>query len=82
MLDQTKSLKFSEHDLEVIQEALFTQEKILSVQSRAGGNGTKTRLNKLQGLLQRIRLQRDHTTDQKSGHRIGLWGQFTRMLSC
>lgn len=82
MLDQTKSLKFSEHDLEVIEEALFTQEKILSVQSRAGGNGAKTRLNKLQGLLQRIRLQRDHRTDQKSGHLIGLWGQFTRMLSC
>lgn len=81
MLDQIKSLKFSKHDLEVIEEALFTQEKILSVQSHAGANGAKTRLNKLQSLLQRIRLQRDHATDQNSGHRIGLWGQFTRMLS-
>jgi|TARA_B110000908_G_scaffold171368_1_gene233867 hypothetical protein len=82
MLDQNQDIEFSDHDLEVIEEALFTQEKILSVQSRAGGNGAKTRLNELQGLLQRMRRQRGDKAGQKMGQRLSLWGQVTRMISC
>ena len=82
MLDQNQDIEFSDHDLEVIEEALFTQEKILSVQSRAGGNGAKTRLNELQGLLQRMRRQRGDKAGKKTGQRLSLWGQVTRMISC
>ena len=78
MSDSAQNLEFSDHDLEVIEEALFTQEKILSVQSRAGGNMAKTRLNELQGLLRRMRRQRGG----EAGQHLGLWGQFARMLSC
>ena len=82
MLDQNQDIEFSDHDLEVIEEALFTQEKILSVQSRAGGNGAKTRLSELQGLLQRMRRQRGDKAGQKTGQRLSLWGQVIRMISC
>ena len=82
MLDQNQDIEFSVHDLEVIEEALFTQEKILSVQSRAGGNGAKTRLSELQGLLQRMRRQRGDKAGQKTVQRLSLWGQVTRMISC
>ena len=82
MLDKNQLTEFSDHDLEVIEEALFTQEKILSVQSRAGGNGAKTRLNELQGLLQRMRRERGQNTGHQTGQRLSLWGQFTRMISC
>ena len=82
MLDQNQDIEFSDHDLEVIEEALFTQEKILSVQSRAGGNGAKTRLSELQGLLQRMRRQRGDKAGQKTGQRLSLLGQVTRMISC
>ena len=82
MLDLNQDIEFSGHDLEVIEEALFTQEKILSVQSRAGGNGAKTRLSELQGLLQRMRRQRGDKAGQKTGQRLSLLGQVTRMISC
>jgi hypothetical protein len=82
MLDKNQLIEFSDHDLEVIEEALFTQEKILSVQSRAGGNGAKTRLNDLQALLQRMRRGRGQKTCRHVGRRPGLWGQFTRMICC
>lgn len=77
MLDRSQPSEFTDHDLEMIEDALFTQEKILSVQSRAGGNAAKARLNELQGLLRRMRRQRGHEV----GQRLGLWGQVTRMLS-
>lgn len=75
MLDQNLDIEFSDYDLEVIEEALFTQEKILSVQSRAGGNGAKTRLSELQGLLQRMRRQRGDKAGQKTGQRLSLWAK-------
>jgi hypothetical protein len=76
MLDQYKDVEFSGHDLEVIEEALFTQEKILSVQSRAGGNAAKVRLNELQGLLRRVRSQRGGQAKQPTGIRA----MFARVL--
>lgn len=82
MLDKNQIVEFTNHDFDMIEEALFTQEKILSVQSRAGGNAAKTKLNDLQGLLQRMRRQRGHAMGRHSGRRIGLWGQLTRMISC
>lgn len=75
---QSPEVAFSDHDLEVIQDALFTQEKILAVQSRAGGNAAKMRLNDLQGLLRRMRRQRSG----KSALTVGFWGIFSRNRTC
>lgn len=77
MSDQTQAIALSDHDLKVIKEALFTQEKILEVQSRAGGNATKIRLNQLQELLHRLRCEGGTTAKPQ----ISLWGQFTRIMS-
>jgi hypothetical protein len=83
MLDQSQIAEFTDHDLEVIKDALFTQEKILAVQSRAGGNGAKTRLNELRGLLYRLR-GNDNAGPALSGAsepRQGIWQQVTRIMS-
>ena len=83
MLDQSQAVNFTDHDLEVIKDALFTQEKILSVQSRAGGNAAKTRLNELRELLQRMRGRGDRANMavNETEPRTGLWHQVTRILS-
>lgn len=84
MLEQIQKVDFTNDDIEVIKDALFTQEKILAVQSRAGGNAAKIRLNELRGLLFRIRGQ--DTTPPKVIPKTtepseGIWQQVTRMLS-
>jgi hypothetical protein len=76
MLDKNQEIEFSIHDIEMIKEALFTQEKILAVQSRAGGNTAKTRLNELRELLGRMRTKRAGDPMPQTG----LWGQFTRVI--
>lgn len=87
MLDQIQRVDFTHKDIEVIKDALFTQEKILAVQSRAGGNAAKIRLNELRGLLYRIRGQDapskaiPATTFKTIEPSEGIWQQVTRMLS-
>ena len=46
MLDDTYAVDLTKQDLELIEAALQTQEKILSVQSRAGGSAARARLLK------------------------------------
>ncbi len=57
MADEIHSVDLTAHDLELIETALQTQEKILSVQSRAGGSAARTRLNDVKGLMRRLRRQ-------------------------
>lgn len=57
MLDETQTIDLTKQDLDVIEAALQTQEKILSVQSRAGGKAARARLNDIKGLLRRLRRQ-------------------------
>lgn len=79
MLEQKNCVDFSEHDLELIESALQTQEKILTVQSRAGGNNAaKVRLNELKTVLRRVR-RKNGTTPQPTC-RSGGWGGFARAL--
>lgn len=53
MLDN-KKLDLTAKDIELIEAALHTQKKILSVQSEAGGTGARQRLMDLQQLIKRI----------------------------
>ena len=57
MRDDTHNVDLTTQDIELIEAALQTQEKILSVQSRAGGESARTRLNALKGLMRRLRRQ-------------------------
>ncbi|MEO9685389.1 MAG: hypothetical protein ABJR46_00845 [Tateyamaria sp.] len=57
MADESHSVDLTAHDLQLIEAALQTQEKILSVQSRAGGSAARTRLNDIKGLMRRLRRQ-------------------------
>ncbi|MEP1200949.1 MULTISPECIES: hypothetical protein [unclassified Tateyamaria] len=76
MLDETHSVDLTLQDLELIEGALQTQEKILSVQSRAGGNAARTRLNDLKGLMRRLRRQ----TPAPQGAESASWSQAARQL--
>ena len=76
MLENNHNLDLSARDLQLIQDALFTQEKILSVQSRAGGNAAKTRLNEVQHLMRRVR---SNVPQPAKEQRKGLFG-LTRAL--
>ncbi len=76
MLDNTHNLDLSAQDLKLIQDALHTREKILSVQSRAGGNAAKRRLNEIKTLMARVgrNTAKPHQTECKS------WMGLTRTL--
>ncbi|MEO0381433.1 MAG: hypothetical protein AAF252_14285 [Pseudomonadota bacterium] len=76
MLDETHSVDLTLQDLELIEGALQTQEKILSVQSRAGGSAARTRLNDLKGLMRRLRRQ----TPAPQGAPAASWSQAARQL--
>lgn len=58
MLDDRKTVDLTAHDLDMIEQALQTQKKILAVESRAGGSTARARLNELKGLLRRLDQQR------------------------
>lgn len=58
MLNDKQSVDLTRQELEVIEAALHTQEKILSVQSKAGSDpAAATKLTQLQGVLRSIRRQ-------------------------
>ncbi|MEO9650711.1 MAG: hypothetical protein ABJ360_05825 [Roseobacter sp.] len=54
MLDNIKRLDLTAKEIEMIESALHTQKKILSVQSEAGGSGAGQKLGELQQLMKRI----------------------------
>lgn len=76
MLDDTHTVDLTKQDLEMIEAALQTQEKILSVQSRAGGAAARTRLNDLKGLMRRLRRQ----TPAPHAGCTQSWSQVARQL--
>ena len=80
MLETKNCVEFSEHDLDLIESALHTQEKILAVQSRASGNNTaKVRLNELKSVLRRVRRKNAKATQAPCRSGGGLGG-FARAL--
>jgi hypothetical protein len=73
MIDK-QTLDLTAQDIAVIQSALHTQEKILSVQSRASGDGAVvTRLNDLKRVLKTLHRQ---TPDETGSG----WRSVTRAL--
>ncbi len=54
MFDSGKKLDLTTKDLEMIEAALHTQKKILSMQSEAGRTGARQKLSDLRHLMQRI----------------------------
>ena len=78
MLDDKTTLDLTSHDLDLIEQALQTQKKILTVESRAGANNARARLNELTGLLRRVSQTRPEApaAPQQS------WGQMARSLFC
>lgn len=77
MLDCNDTPALSARDLKLIQDALQTQEKILTLQSRAGGNSAKIKLNEIKDLMRRVG---PGSTQQKCAARRG-WLGFRRALS-
>lgn len=57
MMDNN-TLSLSAQEIDLIEAALHTQEKILSVQSEAGGTGARQRLTDLKRLIKRIGQER------------------------
>ena len=78
MLDNVHNLDLTAKDIELIESALHTQKKILSVQSEAGGSGARKRLTDLKHLMKRINRR---TTRAQTPERQG-WGFFARTLFC
>ena len=58
MLENVKQLELSAKDIALIEAALHTQEKILSVQREAGGAFAHEKLSDLKHLLKRVRRAR------------------------
>ncbi|MEM9636562.1 MAG: hypothetical protein AAGA94_02875 [Pseudomonadota bacterium] len=82
MLDNSHNLDLTAKDIELIESALHTQKKILSVQSEAGGSGARKRLTDLKHLMKRInRSTSRRSADEAETQRFG-WGQFARSLFC
>lgn len=54
MFNNLHSLELTSEDLKLIEAALHTQKKILSVQSQAGGSGAHLKLNELKRLIARV----------------------------
>ncbi len=54
MLDTANKLDLTAKDLELIEAALQTQKKILSMQSEAGRSGARQKLSELKQLISRI----------------------------
>ena len=78
MLDNLHNLDLTAKDIELIESALHTQKKILTVQSQAGGSGANKRLTDLKHLMKRIQ-RSTHRPTAETGQS---WGQFARMLFC
>lgn len=54
MVSEMDQFEFTTRDIELIEAALHTQAKILSVQSEAGGCGARKKLSELKRLSKRI----------------------------
>ncbi|MEM6306083.1 MAG: hypothetical protein AAF744_15300 [Pseudomonadota bacterium] len=59
MFDTDKKLDVTQDELAVIEAALHTQAKILSVQAAAGGSGARRRLNEVKRVLTHVASHRE-----------------------
>jgi len=66
MFDAKQKLEISQEELELIEQALHTQSKILGVQASAGGSKALTRLNDIKRVLASIAQQKPVKTKAKT----------------
>ena len=74
MFDDKQKLEISQVELALIEAALHTQSKILSVQASAGGSKALGHLNEVKRVLASISQQRVRDTTAKPA-----WGGLFRM---
>ena len=75
MINNSTSVDLTPQEIEVIENALHTQEKILSMQSKASNDGQAARqLNRLQSVLRN--LQRQSPIAKNSPALWGVLGRF------
>lgn len=78
MFDDLNRLELTAKDIELIESALHTQKKILSVQSEAGGAGARQKLSDVKHLMKRVtRAGRADATP-----RLTAWGHIRKTLMC
>ena len=77
MFEDVQRVDLTRQDVELIEAALATQEKILSVQARAGGRSARAKLNDLKALMRRLRRQVPEEQAPASGEG---WQRFTRLM--
>lgn len=79
MTNDTQCVALTPQELQVIQAALHTQEKILSVQNRAGTDrAVARRLDDLKSVLRSVNRQ---TPDRPNGEtQPRIWSQMARKL--
>jgi len=58
MIDKSSRFDLNAKDVDLIEAALETQSKILSLQANAGGSGARLRLNNVKRVLAKIEAQR------------------------
>lgn len=83
MLDESNRLELTSKDLELIEAALHTQKKILSVQSKAGGTGARQRLSDIKDLMARVsRVNRSETPERAAARNFFAWSFFSSGTPC
>ena len=80
MFDAHQNLEVTQDELVVIEAALETQTKILTVQAGAGGSGARRRLNEVKKVLTRISDQREGAKKRRRWYSLGWFAQ-TRTAS-
>ncbi len=81
MTQETTSVALTPQELQVIQAALHTQEKILTVQNRAGiDRAVARRLDDLKSVLRNVKRQTPSRTTAQS--QPTTWSQMARTLFC
>ncbi|MBW4963173.1 hypothetical protein [Sulfitobacter sp. CW3] len=79
MSDEKQKLEISQSELALIESALHTQAKILTVQASAGGAKALARLNDVKGALSTIRQQKPHVKADKP-RQPGVFFSMARMF--
>jgi len=74
MFDKQKKLEISPDELQVIEDALQTQSKILHIQANAGGTGASRRLNDVKRVLSHISQQKPRDAKPRCRSRLGWFG--------
>ena len=80
MFDAKQKLDVSQDELAVIEAALHTQVKILTVQASAGGSGARRKLNEVKRVLAQISATKKSAEKSRNASTLG-WLGWARVSS-